>query len=1113
MSSVFRLYKSGSDTIVDWGQSNPYGSQAIDQIQDPNGASAKKEITSIPSPFARMDLIKTAYAEVVKSNNLHGTTIYHKMVSDALDIAQIFFNYNKLRDRVKIIVWDVDRDLQALKNNSKHKMIGDTLEMFMQQDAATYNFNEMKYIYLLQYTGAKRKTQMDIIGATSPATLFFSSANDLSYLSNEIQFEQDKVFDSHYASLDQREVVFIEYMYAYRKAYTQFNADFPEIDKYLDLVYRALSVEMKNRIDDITAVSIDDYPELTIQPNYVEINGMRWRCRKENTRIQSGFEIASDICTASKKPLVLPVEEGSMYADIPYVSAPWGCTNKAPYFDGNALEERTLPCDGEKYPYLTISDFLEDTLVQVMNDGFSFSHMEFFYPVNQSGTEVSYLLPLKNKFFEYFSPKDLFDGGANSKKMLEFEKLSGASIKVTLRIPIKGSRNVEYERIYTNGLQADKNRNKGCLMIQDFAMGVFPAIKFKESKDAFYRLLLIRNSEQCNDLDLTCYNSGVSLNISSPVVRNDRSTTKCKTYVVENQQLDYCRINCGQGVSGIILPHFLEKKGTDAFTFAIDFGTTNTHVEYSQNGKPTTPLNIEENNTLMKLWGNVISDFRGMLNYDFLPEVIGEKSEFYFPMRTALNEAKNTNWNQAVYAYANANIPFPFEKKVEYDYNRVITDLKWSNDIDNIKKVRCYIESIMWLLRCKVLSCYGDLHQTKIVWFYPISMTPARFNNFNQEWKNAYEKYFGGNPSNIVPVTESVAPYEYYKGSVNNANNMVTVDIGGGTSDVVIASNGVVDYISSFRFAANSIFGDAYAQQGGGSINSLLTCYKPIIKKVLDDNNLAELSKIFKTHFDDRISSNIASFFFSLKGNKEVMGKGVSDHLDFNKMLQNDNDFKIVFLLFYSALIYHVAKMMKAKGKEMPRHICFSGNGSKVIKILSTSNETLEDYTKLLFEKVYGQAYSFNGLTILQNERNPKEVTCKGGISNMNPQSYNQIAKTKIVLKSSEDTSNPFITEEVYGDIDDTYIKNSLKSVKEFLDMIFSLSKEFSFKNYFDISDLSLQVAKTECYRDLSIYLQNGLALKRMEVSENDPIEETLFFYPMNGMLNALIAAIYNKKN
>ena len=31
--------------------------------------------------------------------------------------------------------------------------------------------------------------------------------------------------------------------------------------------------------------------------------------------------------------------------------------------------------------------------------------------------------------------------------------------------------------------------------------------------------------------------------------------------------------------------------------------------------------------------------------------------------------------------------------------------------------------------------------------------------------------------------------------------------------------------------------------------------------------------------------------------------------------------------------------------------------------------------------------------------------------------------------------------------------------------------------------------------------------------TDNDVIEETIFFYPLNGMLNALISAIYKKNN
>ena len=66
MSKVFRLYKEGTETYQDWNESPafPYNSTALDTIDDPDGASARNEITSIPSPFARIDLIKSAFKEV-----------------------------------------------------------------------------------------------------------------------------------------------------------------------------------------------------------------------------------------------------------------------------------------------------------------------------------------------------------------------------------------------------------------------------------------------------------------------------------------------------------------------------------------------------------------------------------------------------------------------------------------------------------------------------------------------------------------------------------------------------------------------------------------------------------------------------------------------------------------------------------------------------------------------------------------------------------------------------------------------------------------------------------------------------------------------------------------
>ena len=76
--------------------------------------------------------------------------------------------------------------------------------------------------------------------------------------------------------------------------------------------------------------------------------------------------------------------------------------------------------------------------------------------------------------------------------------------------------------------------------------------------------------------------------------------------------------------------------------------------------------------------------------------------------------------------------------------------------------------------------------------------------------------------------------------------------------------------------------------------------------------------------------------------------------VDFLYNLQVDDKFKIVFLLYYSSIIYHLAKIIKVanQGKVgedvfMPRHLTCSGNGSKIISALTPDvSGVLTDYTR-----------------------------------------------------------------------------------------------------------------------------------------------------------------------
>lgn len=121
-----------------------------------------------------MDLVKVAFKNVTDNHQVEGDTIFHKLVSDCFDVGEIFFNIDKLSDKLRIIAWDRQNDLKVLldSNDSQHRLLGETLKLYMEQDAQAFNFKNLQRIYLLDYIGPNRPAQMNIIGGTSPITLF-----------------------------------------------------------------------------------------------------------------------------------------------------------------------------------------------------------------------------------------------------------------------------------------------------------------------------------------------------------------------------------------------------------------------------------------------------------------------------------------------------------------------------------------------------------------------------------------------------------------------------------------------------------------------------------------------------------------------------------------------------------------------------------------------------------------------------------------------------------------------------------------------------------------------------------------------------------------------------
>lgn len=1121
MSKIFKLGKdSGSNTYTDWNQSSsfPYNSERREKIQDPDGAPAKKEITSIPSPFARIDLVKNAFSEVNESEDLDGKTIFHKMVSDSLDIGEIFFNIDRFKDKVEIITWNPTTCIDEMLDQNAcegHKILGKVLQKYLASDADAYNFGSMQNIYILSYKHGNRQTS-NPIGATSPATLFFSSANDLSDLSEELSFENDKPFDETYNPLYKRDPQYVKALFLYKKCYNSFASHFPELNKYFKSTYKKLSKDLKEEIDKLDANNLGGFGTISVSDdthnNIVEVLGQPLYKLNGKTSIDnSDFLIDSTKC--DEQILVLPIDIGNKYSELVYVTEKWGDKKKAPAYDDREIVNRTLPSRGDQQPYLTISDFLEPHIIRVP---YKLNEEEFYTAHNRkNGEEITFLLPLKPLFFKYFSVEDIIN-----KQMITIDTISGASAEVTLRIPIRSNKPrikyVEYSRTYIMSSDPDEQENKGAVREIKMTGYVMPNVRFMRPEEAIYKVGLV-TANNINRYNLSFYNGDQIIkdgdkSIQCSVRQDENEPVKNAVYTIENSNFDFIRISADGDINGVIIPRFKTQTINNTFRFAVDLGTSNTHVEVSKNDRDSEAYGYCKS-PVCTFFVQSFDERGGVKNLqreneiiekDLLPALVGNGSDFCFPTRTILSYARNIDWSSNLKCFEKHNIPLTYGKRVELSYNDYQYDIKWGTDVNDQTKLKRYIEDLLFMLRTKVILEDGDLEKTKLTWFFPISMSQYRKNKLADAWKEKFRKYFP-NTSEPKAMSESYAPGLYYHTKVTTTSNLINVDIGGGTTDVAYFTEKELRFVTSFKFAANDIFQDAYEKNA--TKNNIVDAYKDKIKTVLESNSqipaVKEILRIFESD-NNRYPANMASFLFSLRDNQNL--KDVNkDMIDFNELLQKDEKFKIVFVLFYTTIIYHIAQIVKIQQLPLPRHISLSGNGSKVIKIVSTDCSILSSYTKKIFEMVTGQSYGNNPLEIIGLEEEcSKEVTCKGGLEGSEPEGNKE---KQVILKS---TADGFVVDNfTFGSVDKAYKKTVEQSAEKFFEFFFTLCSEFKMKDNFGITTESVKIAKEYSTQDLATFINRGLELQRKDCKkdckDDEPLSETLFFCPLKGFLSNLI--------
>ena len=1165
MSKILSYNKKSNGE--DWFDINrQYSRDEIDSISDPSAGLTENPRTAIPSPFAQMDLVKNAFLRLSYNAILKGQQQDERLVSQALDIAQLFFIYSELKEKLHIIEWNRAVNLDQLITSPEHQQLGETLEMYMRQDSEAYNFDLMNRLFFIAFNS-------HILGCTSPASMFMASPNAEAG-KFDIPIEQGINLFDQWRPLYKRDIKFVKYIYALFTAYPVLKQRLEAVNKYLITNFLILNIAQQREIlQEIGNPQGINEADVEKARNYLESNyetteeGMEvlgvplYQSRTEDVMASIGtsdFVILPTRKVPEGEPLPLVLQNNlNAPATEPfkYITYNWDDSIKIrPEDYAVKPEQRILPATTHQYPWLTDDDFLQPSLIQldypIEKDCFFDGNMK----ANGSDTNGRhFLLPLKPIFFKYFDTRDLW-GTIAGKPRMEIQTTrqgQSRSVKVILRIPVqKTGKFITLSRTYVEAkdgqLTYNKETGQGTFVTISFAMAIFPFVR-TEGYNQYKVQLIDRALGQFINyrIKLEFYKDGFDNKIADSLLkRRERSLKSQKqvgsSYYSLNSDFDYTKVIVENEVGakygeGIICPRWEDEvQGADAYTFAVDFGTTNTHIEVMKGDSSPEPLKIDPQQRARLVatlynGSNILYDV--IIKQEFAPRTIAV--DYGFPQRTVLSECERIdapNIDEIV-ALGDANIPFIYEKESIGYGNRIIPNLKWSSDAANSKRISCYLMEIALLMRSKVLLEQGNIRNTRLVWFYPLSMEIGKISQLRQIWAKTFQNVFGMpviEGVNLIEMPESVAPYYYYKNTSQfkgAASTVASIDIGGGSSDVVVyqreTETKVPNVVTSFRFAANTLFGDAFSEVPQGRHNPMLIKYIDYFRKIFnsDEDLYGELLGILEDIVDKNKSEDISAFLFSVEKNKVTKG---NDVFSFNQRLSQDSCRKIIFIYFYVTMIYYVATLMKHKGLEMPRCIMFSGTGSKVLKIVGGMRE-LNNLTQIVIERIYGKEYnSYDGFSVVIEENEPKQITCRGALlqvkSETGCQAINEINRRMDDFKAPLKSNYSMISKPVlqYGDIKDhKVIEEIIEQVRQYNEFFISLCDDIRVSDRFLVDGEAWNTFKENVNRDLEHHFIQGWNFVNKDhamLNDSDPVPDALFFYPIIGSIrNNLIDNIKEK--
>ncbi len=1112
-------------TMSGWTKTNHIAGNLLNNIE--LGVTGNKMGTSIPSIFARIFLFEGAFQTLdgAALQTLTMPSIDTQLVSECFDLIEFVYQHGN-DPQLVVKRWNANVQIANLRmsNYDEHKELAKVIE----DEVKLYPSLSDIYLFFWKAPTSQSINAVEtLIGGTSPFTLVFTSPNwkksiaKCGYVFNGLN-AKPLFSNTGITSLNARGESFKNMIYSMYMAYDgMLNQQAPHFRQYIFTMKdseTALNPSIAamagspqqflakySFVHDDMGGNVQVY-QLPICYEEVKPQASGYEIKATSNRYQTYTAVDGTIINLS---VPLALNENGLGSSVNYVgTSAWDSTtcriNEA-NVRTTEMHERTLPGHmGIKYPFLIWSDFLEDKIIKLpySQDSDNF--------VTATDGEMKYVLPLKRTFFKYFNIEDISANITGTNKKLVEVSFENNKVIVILNIPISDDvfKTIEFKRIYENDNIIDKS---------PFLLGFYPFYKITDSNLNRYDVL------NCG-VDTTLSFYGLSdlnrmIHVSSRVRTRPGNVIKAKTeYYCLKTGFDIVEVNAN-GCKGLIIPKMkVVGDVSNAYKFAVDFGTSNTYIAHTTttNIQPTT-LEIDEHDaqtvflTNQTEKGQTLGAMMSAVLREFMPVAIGKHTHISYPCRTAICEVIDFEVNPPE-LFSSISIGFNMMNEkvavgaLPFKYK---TGLKWllehnPGDPHHTNRVKYYFLQTLWMLKNESFLNGGDDKFEVYITFPETMKSPTKTALMNQwEWAKTELGlncvFYSG-----TAYSESIAPYNCLATSIGGSSYL-NVDIGGGTNDLLFVLKDSAGHIQSARyssamFAGDDLWGDGVviskaANNANGFVDYLL-------------NGLDGQSGILANAaiYQQEMQPLNALLNGVSTSSADIMGYLFKHDAVFNTSTKIQGCANLYTLIFihYAAIIYNVSRLINSMNIEIPEKMSFTGMGSKYINLISPNVQIQSELTKLLLKKYTGKNVP-NAFTIIPIpsiavglDLDVKEITAKGVLSGLALAPGFQIPVGS--LTSVDDYGFNTAESITYNDVyQNPEVK--IEALKEFNKFVDSLQDtefiNFLFKNF------DLTISKT-LLDDLKKLGQQSFVTMSASIPAafNDlQVNETLFFWPLKTSL------------